>query len=269
VEEKTAPGTAKKGKPVSKPTVIPPPTYEEMTGATMLAYRSPWEFVAERFHCREDLLHALNPGLKPLPAAGTEFRVPNVIPFSIEKAFVPPLQPAADPRNVITAVVVDLSRLEIYRNDQLLAVLPIAPARPGLRGKGAWKILEALPQPRLTTRQEPRDVPKPKDTFFTGEGSAPAAQNAGLNADQYLPAGPNNPVGIFWINLAKSDNPEPLPYGLHGTSIPSLMRSKSGIGGFRMANWDIARAVRFLPVGTPLVWKQTSTAPSQAARPAL
>ena len=70
-----------------------------------------------------------------------------------------------------------------------------------------------------------------------------------------LSAGPNNPVGIAWINLAKSGDPKPLPYGLHGTSIPGTMTKQESIGGFRMTNWDIARAVRLLPAGTELKWE--------------
>lgn len=258
-----------KGKPTPKPTPTPPPSYAEMTTSTMLPYRSPWEFVAEKFHCREDLLHTLNPGIKPLPASGTEFRVPNVVPFQIEKAFVQPLQPESDPRNVITAVAMDLSRLEIYRNDRLIAALPFAAARPGLHGKGTWKIQEAIPRPKLATLQEPREVPKANHTFFTGENATPSPTPPVLTDEQYLPAGPNNPVGILWIDLAKSDNPTPLPYGLHGTSIPSQMGLRSGIGGFRMANWDIARAVRLLPKGTSLLWKQSSIPAPQTAKPAM
>ena len=43
----------------------------------MLAYRSPWEFVAERFHCQESYLHILNGKLPPIPAIGAEFQVPE------------------------------------------------------------------------------------------------------------------------------------------------------------------------------------------------
>lgn len=262
-ESKPAKGKAA-SKAVPKAAPVPLPSYEEMTAATMLPYLTPWEFVAERFHCREDLLRLLNPGIKPLPAAGAVFCVPNVIPFPIEKAFAPPLQPPADPQNVITAVVVDLSRLEVYRNDRLVAVMPLSSARPGLRGKGTWKILEALPRPRLASLHEPRDIPKqPSNNFFTGEKSQPVGQTPVLTREEYLPAGPNNPVGILWINLAKADSPDPLPFGLHGTSIPSEMSSRPGIGGFRLTNWDILRAVRLFPKGTPLQWKQ-SVAPKSA-----
>ncbi|MFA7344425.1 MAG: LysM peptidoglycan-binding domain-containing protein [Terrimicrobiaceae bacterium] len=265
-----APKNKSASKAIPKATPVPPPTYPEMTSSTMLAYRSPWEFVAEKFHCREDLLHLLNPGIRTLPSAGTEFQVPNVIPFQIENAFSPPLRPAVDPQNVITAVIVDLSSLEIYSNDRLVAAMPVAAARPGLRGKGTWKILESLPRPRLATLREPRELPKqPTNTFFTGENPTPSPTPPVLTAEQYLPAGPNNPVGILWINLSKTDNPDPLPYGLHGTGIPSQMKSRAGIGGFRLTNWDIIRAARLLPVGTALVWKQAAPPPARTATPSL
>jgi len=259
----------KKGKAAPKPTPVPPMTYADMTTSSMLAYQTPWEFVAERFKCREDLLRLLNPEIKAIPAAGTEFRVPNVNPFPIEKALESPLQPSADPLNVMTAFIVDLSRLEIYRNDRLVAVLPVATARPGLRGKGTWKILGVVPRPRLSTLREPREVAKPASNFFIAENPQPPAPVPVLSTEEFLPAGPNNPVGILWVDLAKSDSPDPLPYGLHGTSIPSQMRSKSGIGGFRLSNWDILRAVHLLPRDTPLEWKQSFAPSAQAARPAL
>ena len=53
----------------------------------ILAYRNPWEFVAERFHCQEAYLRVLNDKVPAIPVIGTEFQVPNVVPFEIEKAF--------------------------------------------------------------------------------------------------------------------------------------------------------------------------------------
>ena len=88
-----------------------------------------------------------------------------------------------------------------------------------------------------------------------------------LASEEFLPPGPNNPAGIIWINLTKSDNPEILPYGLHGTSIPGSMNKLASIGGFRMPNWDIARAARMLPSGTTLFWKQSSAPTAAPAAP--
>jgi lipoprotein-anchoring transpeptidase ErfK/SrfK len=201
-------------------------------------------------------LHILNPKLPATPVAGSEFQVPNVIPFEIEKAFDESLQPQADPDNSVTAAVIGLAQLNIYRHGTLIAVFPLSPARPGLHGRGSWTILDAIPRPRLATLQEERPelIPKPNPASTIPE-SAPSPTNTALSSEQYLAAGPRNPVGILWINLAKANSSEPLPYGLHGTSIPDQMNLEQSIGGFRLANWDIARAVHHLPPGTPLEWK--------------
>lgn len=225
----TAPVTKVKGKVVE-----PPPTFEELTREPFLAYRSAWEFVAERFHAAESFLRHINPGVKKPNTPGAVFLVPNVLPFEIEKALDEPLQPAVDPAAPITASVVGLNRLVIRRGDAVIASMPVSAARPGLRGRKTWKILAAIPRPKLTS---------------TGDAAAPSA------TPLTLAAGPNNPTGIVWINLAKSGDPTPLPYGLHGTSIPGTMTKQESIGGFRLTNWDIARAVRLLPEGTELKWE--------------
>lgn len=222
----------------------------------MLPYRTPWGFVAERFHCQETYLHTLNAKLPATPGAGSEFQVPNVIPFEIEKAFDEPLQPQVDPENPVTAAVIGLSQLNIYQRGALIAVFPISPARPGLHGRGSWTILDAIPRPRLATLQEQRtELTQKSSPTSTVPEPAPSPTESVLSSEQYLAAGPRNPVGIAWINLAKAKSTEPLPYGLHGTSIPDQMNFEQSIGGFRLANWDIARAVHHLPYGTPLEWK--------------
>jgi lipoprotein-anchoring transpeptidase ErfK/SrfK len=200
----------------------------------------------------------LNKDLPAVPPIGAEFRVPNVIPFEIEKALNEPLQPKADPNNPITAAVEGLSQLNIYRQGTLIAVYPLSSARPGLRGRGTWTILGAIPWPRLATRQEEwrESARKPAPLFGSSTPTpTPAPVRRVLASEQFLPPGPRNPVGVVWIDLAKSDSPEPLAYGLHGTSIPEEMGLFESLGGFRLTNWDIARAVRQLPFGTPLEWR--------------
>jgi LysM repeat protein len=244
------------------------PTYQELTSATMLAYRTPWEFVAERFHCDESYLRHLNAQLRDVPAIGTELQVPNVIPFAIERALGEPLQPPVDPS--VTAAVVDLSRLEIYRNKTLVAVMPLSMARPGLRGRDSWVIRNAIPRPRLVTQQELRVKPQAAPRIFGRDdpNATPVPARTPIPVAQSLAVGPNNPVGILWINLTKSGSAEPLPYGLHGTSIPDHMRTQESLGGLRLTNWDIARAAHLLPDGTPLEWKQSGPpAPAPVVRP--
>jgi hypothetical protein len=193
-----------------------------------------------------------------MPGIGTEFKVPNVIPFEIEKAFDEPIQPPVDPKNSVTAAVIGLGQLNIYQNGTLVAVLPLSPARPGLHGRNSWTILDAIPRPRLGTFQKTRKEQTLKPGSYSSSiVQEPTASSAPteLASEEFLPAGPRNPVGILWINLAKAKSTEPLPYGLHGTSIPDHMNIEQSIGGFRLTNWDIARAVRLLPIGTPLEWK--------------
>ena len=263
VDPKRSPGATslRLRKTPIRPPDIPemPRTYEQLTASSMLAYRTPWEFVAERFHCSESYLRTLNDKLPPIPGSGTEFRVPNVIPFEIEKAFDEPLQPQADPQNPVTAAVIGLSQLNIYRGGALVAVMPMSPARPGLRGRGSWTILDAIPRPRLATLQEEWKEQTRKTGPLYGSATpqpTPSPFKPKPSSEQYLAAGPRNPAGILWINLAKSDSKDPLPYGLHGTSIPDQMNTLESIGGLRLTNWDIARAVRQLPSGTPIEWRQ-------------
>jgi LysM repeat protein/lipoprotein-anchoring transpeptidase ErfK/SrfK len=233
-------------------------TYEQLTAMPMLAYRTPWEFVAERFHCQESYLRSLNDKLPAKPGIGAEFRAPNVVPFEIEKAFDEPLQPQADPKNPVTATVISLSQLNIYQGGALVAAMPMSPARPGLHGRNTWTILDVIPRPRLATLQKERQEQTKKvaspHASTNPLPTEPSSQTV-LTSEQYLAAGPRNPVGILWINLAKPKSTEPLPYGLHGTSIPDQMNIMESIGGFRLTNWDITRAVRHLPFGTPLEWK--------------
>ena len=246
----------KPAKPAPKPRLI---TIDDRLAASFLGYTNAWEFVAERFHCDEAFLHRINPALKEVPAVGTEFQVPHVIAFEIEKALDPPLQPAANPQKPVTAAVVLVTRLEISCEGKLIAVMPLTSARPGLHGRGSWTVLDAIAQPRMATKREPRVVPKasPTPTEEVATNKMPVIEPI-LENEQFLASGPNNPVGIIWINLAKAGSTDALPYGLHGTSIPAQMGTRQSLGGLRLTNWDIARATRLIPAGTALQWKARS-----------
>jgi len=245
-----------KSDPKAKPAPTPPPTYQELVTTDFLAYRSPWEFVAERFHCDDAFLRKLNPSLGTQPAAGSRFRVPNVQPFEIEKIPATGLQPPPDPAQPIAATISDVTTLEIFRSGRLIALMPVGRARPGLRGRGEWRILDVIAHPRLATLQEDRVVQVEKTSpFYINPNPTPVTVRPVLAQEQYLPPGPNNPAGVVWINLAKAGETTPQAFGLHGSSIPAAMQTLEGIGGFRLTNWDALRAARLLPAGTKLEWK--------------
>ena len=44
--------------------------------------------------------------------------------------------------------------------------------------------------------------------------------------------GPNNPVGVVWIDLNKPS------YGIHGTPDPHLVGKTASHGCVRLTNWD-------------------------------
>jgi LysM repeat protein len=247
IDTRFSPSPASRGS--RAPAVTPDPTWDDLTSNPFLAYRSVWEFVAERYHCSESFLRRINTGLRSPETPGAVFLVPNVEPFEIERVFEAPLQPEAVEGEAVTATIVNLTWLEVRRSGQLVARVPVSVARPGLRGRGVWRVLDVMGPPKLVSLGEwntpPRNIGDPEGEVV--ELKPPAGLVIG--------PGPNNPLGPLWLNLARGNETEPLPYGLHGTSIPGLMSRQESLGGFRLANWDISRIVRLLPPGTELRWE--------------
>src|SRR5260370_22447047 len=119
-----------------------PPAYEEQAKPQFLPYTTLLEFVAERFHSAETYIQKLNPGmdwehLEP----GDELKVPNVMPFEIEKVTEQkiPAKPEFAARKVYVHTKEPL--LEVFHNDKLVFVFPITPGSTALPAPvGTWKI---------------------------------------------------------------------------------------------------------------------------------
>ncbi len=62
-----------------------------------------------------------------------------------------------------------------------------------------------------------------------------------------IPAGPNNPVGVVWIDLSKPH------YGIHGTPEPSRIGYTESHGCIRLTNWDAMRLAELVGPGTKVV----------------
>jgi LysM repeat protein/lipoprotein-anchoring transpeptidase ErfK/SrfK len=229
----------------------PDPTWNDLSSGTFLPYRSAWEYVAERFHCSEGFLRRINSAVKSTPKVGTLFLVPNVEPFEIENAFVEPVRPEVDAAAPVVAKVLGGVWMEVWRGEKLVARVPLSAARPGLRGKGTWRILDSVARPKLVCTGEWANPPKPVGVGLAAEEVVVIPPPSGA----VIPPGPNNPTGLFWVNLAKGSDPTPLSYGLHGTSIPGYLTKQESVGGFRLTNWDLVRVLRLLPVGTELKWE--------------
>ncbi|MGI4717125.1 MAG: L,D-transpeptidase family protein [Janthinobacterium lividum] len=176
-----------------------------------LGYSSVLEGLGERFHASPALLERLNPG-KNFGRAGEQILVPNV-------GGLAPL-----PRAAKVVVKDEAKVLQLY--DAAGTLLAQYPASTGSEHDplpvGTWKVngVHANPvyhyNPKLFWDAEPGDK-KAK-----------------------LQPGPNNPVGVVWIDLSKEH------YGIHGTPVPGHVGKTESHGCIRLTNWsaaDVAAAV--------------------------
>ena len=61
------------------------------------------------------------------------------------------------------------------------------------------------------------------------------------------PAGPNNPVGVVWIDINKEH------FGLHGTPEPSAIGQTESHGCIRLTNWDATKLAHLVSPGTKVI----------------
>ena len=167
-----------------------------------LGYTSIEEMLGERFHASPALLRKLNPGKSF--TAGTTITVPNV-------AGGEPLPKAARVR-------VDKSDASVSLLDAAGEVFARFPATSGSSHDplpiGDWKINGVARNP--TFHYNP-------DLFWDADAG---------HAKATIAAGPNNPVGVVWVDLSKEH------YGIHGTPEPSTIGKTQSHGCIRLTNWD-------------------------------
>jgi lipoprotein-anchoring transpeptidase ErfK/SrfK len=209
-----------------------------------LGYRSVLEMLAERFHATPELLKQLNP--QATFAAGEEIQVPNVDPMLI------PVKPpenrkpadrkadakAADERaaqpDVTVTVTKSTSALTV--TDASGTLIMYAPVTTGSEQDplpiGDWKVNG------IGLRPEFRYNP---DLFWDAD---PAHTKA------LIPPGPNNPVGLVWIDISKEH------YGLHGTPEPASIGRSQSHGCVRLTNWDALRLASLVKAGTPVLFRE-------------
>jgi lipoprotein-anchoring transpeptidase ErfK/SrfK len=208
-----------------------PGSRAEQAKLKWLPYTSLLEFVAERFHSAETFIQKLNPGKNwEHLQAGETLKVPNVLPFEVEKFTEGkiPENPAFASRKIFVDTHEHL--LEVFDNDQLVCVFPITPGSKTLPAPvGTWKILGATVWP----------------WFRYDEGML----NYGVRTENYynLPPGPNNLVGVLWMGLNKPG------IGIHGTNNPETIGRAASHGCIRLANWDAARVKDLVSVGNTVI----------------
>jgi lipoprotein-anchoring transpeptidase ErfK/SrfK len=203
---------------VKGPFVKVPLDMMEKAKLDRLGYGSVEEELGERFHCSPKLLRSLNPKAD-FTKAGQVLKVPNVL--------------GTGPRGKAAKVVVDKSDSSVTAYDREGRALVSFPATMGSEHDplplGKWTIKGVSKDP--TFNYNP-------DLFWDAN---PAQQKA------KIAAGPNNPVGVVWIDISKEH------YGIHGTPEPSKIGKTESHGCIRLTNWDAATLAEMVSPGTPAI----------------
>jgi len=206
-----------------------------------LDYRNALELIAEKFHASPALLGSLNPG-QTFMEAGAQVTVPNVTPLeplpppaeTKPSAAAKPSAPAnTKPSGVRIVVTKKISALTVEDADG--RVLFFAPVTTGSQHDplpiGKWKVTGVQQMPVFNYNP---------GLFWDASPKHSKAK---------IPAGPNNPVGIAWIDLSKPH------YGIHGTPEPSQIGHVQSHGCVRMTNWDVRRVMEWAKPGTLVVFQ--------------
>jgi lipoprotein-anchoring transpeptidase ErfK/SrfK len=201
-----------------------PSKMEDMKGIPKLAYTSPREGLAEKFHMSEDLLTALNPG-RHLDRPG---EIIVVVDTGTDQ----------NPQKA-DRVEVDKNRQTVKLFDKSNALIGFYPATIGSEEKpspsGTLKVTEIDRNP--TYRYNPA-------YHFKGVHSRKPFT---------IRPGPNNPVGTVWINLSGDG------YGIHGTPSPGMVSKSESHGCVRLTNWDAERVAGQVSKGTKVAFVDGSS----------
>jgi lipoprotein-anchoring transpeptidase ErfK/SrfK len=197
-----------------------------------LAYTSVAEMLAERFHTTPRLLTRLNPGVTW--TAGTSVQVPNVVPFTAPAATeTRKTNPPEAARVADVRVSKAAGTLTVRDVDG--KILFFAPVTSGTEHDplpiGTWKVTAVYLRPVFHYNPE---------LFWDADPS---------HAKAKLAAGPNNPVGVVWIDLDKEH------YGLHGTPEPQTVGVTQSHGCVRLTNWDVMRLAALVQTGTAVIFE--------------
>ncbi len=202
-----------------------PEDMEEKAQLPALGYTSPLERLAEKFHSTPEFLKRLNPGAR-FAAAGERLRVPNV------RQVGPPAKDQA-PDGTQVAVSRSAGTLAVWRGGEVLFFAPVTSgSEHDPLPLGNWKVTGVFLNP--TFHYNP-------DLFWDADPSHSKAT---------IPPGPNNPVGVVWIDISKEH------YGLHGTPEPQAVGKTASHGCVRLTNWDALTLAGLVKEGTPVLFQE-------------
>lgn len=189
---------------VAGPFVRVPKDMMQQAKLESLGYGSVEERLGEKFHAAPALLKSLNPG-KNLSAAGTQIAVPNVLGLAAPaKAATVVVKKADSSVNLVDAAGKTYARF---------------PASSGSQH-------DPLPIGEWTINGVARNPPFNYDPTLFWNGNP-------KHSKATIAPGPNNPVGLAWIDLSKEH------YGIHGTPEPANIAKTQSNGCIRLTNWSV------------------------------
>jgi lipoprotein-anchoring transpeptidase ErfK/SrfK len=221
--------------PVLKPTTISdadvagpftkliPAKLEEMARLPGLSYTRPLAELAEKFHMSQSLLNRLNPHAD-FERAGTQIVVADVPEMKLApgRHAVEAVPPGDNPKDsegrIAATIVVDKPARNVRAYDRDGRLLAFYPASVGSEEKpapsGVFKVKSVDWNPAY--HYDPKFAWKEVKT----------------KQKLTVAAGPNNPVGLVWIDLTAPS------YGIHGTPAPGDIAKTESHGCIRLTNWD-------------------------------
>ncbi|WP_426109681.1 L,D-transpeptidase family protein [Massilia sp. PWRC2] len=203
---------------VAGPYQAVPDSMADKAKLSSLGFASIEEALGERFHVSPALLQKLNPG-KDLQRVGEQIVVPHV--------------EGAAPLPKGARIVISKAGRTLTLYDTAGKAIAQFPSSSGSDHDplpiGQWKVNGISNKPVYWYN--------PKLFWDAKPGDASAK----------IPAGPNNPVGVAWIDLSKPH------YGIHGTPVPAAIGKTQSHGCIRLTNWDVALLITAVGAGTDVV----------------
>ena len=198
-----------------------PSAWADKAKLTALGYSSAREALSEKFHVNPKLLAQLNPG-KMFGTAGEEIVVPNVAA-------------TAELAKAVKIVVAKADRTLslVDAGGKIIAQFPVTTgSKHDPLPLGNWKVTGIARNPVFNYN--------PKLFWDAGAGETKAR----------IAAGPNNPVGVVWVNLSKAH------YGIHGTPEPSTIGKTQSHGCIRLTNWDVTTLAQSVVTGVEVLLQE-------------
>jgi lipoprotein-anchoring transpeptidase ErfK/SrfK len=217
-----------------------PANLVEMARLPGLSYTTPLSEIAEKFHMSPNLLRELNPQ-SDFGRAGTAILVAGVPEMKLRSGrfTIEAVPPTGNAGPIAATIVVDKPARNVRAYDRDGKLLAFYPATIGSEEKpapsGVFKVRSVDWNPQCHY-----------DPKFAWKG-------VNTNKKLTVQPGPNNPVGVVWIDLTAPS------YGIHGTPAPEDISKTQSHGCIRLTNWDAVDLAAMTRPGTSVRFEDEDT----------